>query len=624
MINGYAYNSSLFPGNDLLLCVSTDHPKFKVKFYRQGIGLVFMGSKSFTGGQHFEPAADGADWGWKAHSFTIPPGWISGAYIVVFYELDNAGNELNNPNINSSYARTSKTLFVVKNPNAGQGACILYKLPLFTWHAYNSVDGSNGNFYSPAISKLTLHRTGGGTGGVPWDAAFTDPIDNKSPRQTFEHWDALFIAWLETNGYMVDYCTDLDIHQNENNFLSNYRLVITAGHDEYWSAQMRDHLENFVSGSGNIAFFSGNTCFWQVRVEDNNATLVCYKGNSDPLFMTDPKHATIRWSEPSVNRPENTLTGISYINAGGWWNPGKPSVGYTVQNSGHWVFDGTTLADGQQFGHLDSLVGYEADGALIEAGPNGIYQPTGADKTPLNFLVLGYAFLSGWEHEADLGNGLTATMGIYTNRGIVFNGATTDWARVLSSGNAQVVQITKNVLNKLASYSLKIIGPSTKVCGRSVAVQGAMSVFHVDVSSYPPGKKLKFQWNVNGATAATLNGESVEVTFSKSNVPVHISVSVSDGTNCPGFGTISIHTITPQTYGLLQLICKLMHMVETSVLLVGSRNRFKHFVDPLWDPLRGEQHARISEKQVKEIFRDLQQLNRIAIALQKAALKTRT
>src|SRR4051812_21655182 len=111
MINGYPYNSSLFSGTDLVLCVSSDQPKFKVKFYRQSNGLVFITSKTFTGGQHFEPGSDGNDWGWKGFIFWVPAAWTSGVYIVVFYELDNAGNELSNPNINTSYSKNSKALF---------------------------------------------------------------------------------------------------------------------------------------------------------------------------------------------------------------------------------------------------------------------------------------------------------------------------------------------------------------------------------------------------------------------------------------------------------------------------------------------------------------------------------
>ena len=49
--------------------------------------------------------------------------------------------------------------------------------------------------------------------------------------------------------------------------LEGHRLFLSVGHDEYWSWGMRDTVESFVSGGGNAAFFTGNTCFWQVRFD---------------------------------------------------------------------------------------------------------------------------------------------------------------------------------------------------------------------------------------------------------------------------------------------------------------------------------------------------------------------
>ena len=51
-----------------------------------------------------------------------------------------------------------------------------------------------------------------------------------------------------------------------------------------------------------------------------------------------------------------------------------------------------------------------------------------------------------------MGNG-AATMGVLERRGAgtVFNGATTDWPRVVAAGRSPVVeQITRNVLDRLA------------------------------------------------------------------------------------------------------------------------------------------------------------------------------
>jgi hypothetical protein len=46
--------------------------------------------------------------------------------------------------------------------------------------------------------------------------------------------------------------------------VDGYRLLLSVGHDEYWSGPMRDTVEGSSPG-GNVAFFSGNTSFWQVR-----------------------------------------------------------------------------------------------------------------------------------------------------------------------------------------------------------------------------------------------------------------------------------------------------------------------------------------------------------------------
>ena len=56
-----------------------------------------------------------------------------------------------------------------------------------------------------------------------------------------------------------------------------YDLVIGVGHDEYWSAGQRATIEEHVRRGGNYASFSGNTMFWQVRLEDDRRAMVCLK-----------------------------------------------------------------------------------------------------------------------------------------------------------------------------------------------------------------------------------------------------------------------------------------------------------------------------------------------------------
>lgn len=454
MIRAYPEQSSIFPGETLTLHVSTDAPQFRVDFYRQGAALTLMQSSAWHAGQFLPDHEWYQDWGvdnhdqsgnqlkgWPGYDFTIPTNWTTGVYIAMCVEGDGQGNPkptIPPLNTGSPDARESKALFVVKNPRPGSSASILYKVPLFTYHAYNLAGGAS--LYQRADLGVSLRRPGGGTGGVPWDINNQNEFDKTgSPRQTFAHWDALFISWLEQSSYRVDYCTDLDVHHDDQlDLLSQCALLVSVGHDEYWSDAMRDQVEKWISRGGNMAVFSGNTCWWRVTFLDQ-------------FVFT----RAANWADkPTPDRPENILFGVSFRNGGGHYNwSGQspiPLVGYTIQNSGAWPFEQTSLKEGDIVGASDALVGYEGDGAFFRKSDPPPVRPTGTDGTPPGFLILGTGDLSAF---GDRQGNAVATMGMYTNSGTVFNSATTDWARVLFQGETRVVQITRNVLNRLGGVS---------------------------------------------------------------------------------------------------------------------------------------------------------------------------
>lgn len=458
VINGYPDQASLLPGDDLVLRVSTDAPEFRVEFYRCGAQLRPMARSPWLAGTHAPPHLPFQDWGqpgvglhgeelpvWPAYPIPVPAGWPSGVYVAVLVEGDGQHLPRRAPDRRGVDARDGRALFVVRG--AAPRASILYKLPLLTYHAYNEVahhprgegktQGSWCLYTLPEPGELprlppsvSLRRPGGGTGGTPWDTFNVDPFD-PTPRQTFAHWDAPFVSWLERAGYQVDYCTDLDLHRDAD-LLDGYRLLLSAGHDEYWSEQMRDHAERFVAGGGNIAFFGGNTCWWRV----------CFDGE-----------ATFRRVDNWPDRPENSLTGVSFRNGGERDFDDHPlRVGYRVQHDDHWVYAGTGLRDGDVFGDRpgEYLVGYECDGAHFDRADlaHGPVRPSCDDGTPAGFTILGVGDTdpSGW----GLGN-KAATMGLHTDGGTVFTAATTDWPRVLAQGSPAVERITRNVLDRLGA-----------------------------------------------------------------------------------------------------------------------------------------------------------------------------
>jgi hypothetical protein len=435
-------------GDWLNLHVWSEAPQIRIDLYRYPFSKPLLGTwrDCQTAGQAMQVGSYEADWSWPAYATQAPA--QSGVYIAIIVEGDGQGNVTSPvPDLSSSFAFDSRLLFVVRSRTPGATARILYKLPVFTYHAYNTTGG--GCFYDGGGS-VTLVRPGGGTGGDTFDPHGSDRKDPASPYQTFEHWDAKFITWLETEGYTVDYCTDFDIHTDPL-LLPHYRLMLSVGHDEYWSDAVRANVTAFRDAGGNLAFFSGNTCWWHVTF--TTAT----------VFHRGP-----RWFEvlDSNGRPmpENQLTGVSYRNAGAWYNGQRQALGYTI-NCQHWTLPG--LARGDVIGGNDeALVGYECDGALFTRDQSDIAVPTGEDGTPDGFTILGLVELTqqgdgttGWyfdvrEPQFD-DRPHAATMGIYetADGAQVFTSGCVDWARVLASGDGDVGRITRMVLDRFSAQT---------------------------------------------------------------------------------------------------------------------------------------------------------------------------
>ncbi|WP_426103626.1 N,N-dimethylformamidase beta subunit family domain-containing protein [Massilia sp. TSP1-1-2] len=448
MIHGYAASASVWPGQRLVLHVSTDATRFRVGFYRWAGKLVHMFTSSWVDGERACERGADQDWQWPAYGFALPAGWPSGAYIA----------HLEEPGAGAPHValRDAAVLFVVR----GYGAVrLLYKIPLATYNAYNFSGG--GCYYAnpprssnPPGARLSFHRPGGGVGGPTFGAP--DYYDAASPRQTFAHWDARFIGWLLHKGYTPEFCTDLDIHADPG-LLRDYRLLLSVGHDEYWSEAMRDGVEGFIGRGGNAAFFSANLCWWRIHLVDGASAMVCHQGG--------PHGALDHWWPASgAGRPEDALAGVSYRHGGGWWDGPRETAGFAVQDPDHWIFAGTGLRRGECFGAdtIPPLAGYECDGAPLAAfdhasGLASLAPDARQCGTPAGLTLLAACPLDARWQESPLretcaaaGGVHAATMSIFTRGGTVFSAGTTDWAQVLGSGQDERVDtMTGNVIDGL-------------------------------------------------------------------------------------------------------------------------------------------------------------------------------
>lgn len=297
-IEGYAGATSVRPGETIDFHVSMRQPG------RYRIELVRLGWYGGTGGRRIAcltgstldstctgdepgvtqpppgPPAPGtrllsANWTVTDH-LNVPSDWVSGYYLAMFVATSG-----------SATGQTGFTPFVVQAP-VGDRSSILVIVPTNTWQAYNPWGGPS-LYPKPEAVKVSFDR--------PY-----------TYRDLFE-WEYPLLRFLERSGYDLRYATDDDVDRDPGILLA-HRLVIAAGHGEYWTLGERRALETARSHGVNLAFMGANDGYWQVRYEDGDRTLVAYKYWPDP--ERNPALKTIRFRDLRPPQPECKLMGEQY------------------------------------------------------------------------------------------------------------------------------------------------------------------------------------------------------------------------------------------------------------------------------------------------------------------------
>jgi hypothetical protein len=442
-LRGYPDHQSYKPGDTLRLHTSIEFDKFDLSIDRVGKDRKRVHEAKGIAGKAWPIPANSSSKGcdWPA-GVEIPIGddWRTG-----YYEADISASL----GRTSSERKSTKIPFVVRSEKPGKDTKILLQLSTNTDNAYNTWGGHSLYAYNSRNKeqgrRVSSHRP------MPWGP--------------YKRWEAPFVRWAETHGYRLDYAVnnDLELHPE---ILDRYNLILSVGHDEYWSTAMRDSLEGFVARGGNAAFFGGNVACWQVRAEEAGSALVCYKEyfKEDPLYQPDgpnPLLSTL-WSHHLLDRPENRMTGVGALHGGFHKSHGQYMDGsgaFTAHRPEHWIFAGAGMKAGAEFGGKHSVVGYECDGCEFEL-KDGLPHPTGRDGTPENFQILASA-PAKWGPEATLlwydkwpkDQQGAACLGLYTKEGggTVFTAGTTDWSHGLQGKPDPVVdRVTRNVMDKLS------------------------------------------------------------------------------------------------------------------------------------------------------------------------------
>jgi hypothetical protein len=409
---GYANRTSIAPGGKLQLSLSGNPAgTYALRFQQIGIGIVDEFSRSLP--KQLEPANGWEGFHWTSFDYKVPQTWSTGLYRL----------EARGPGA-TEYAQV---LDVVVTPERPGAIPILLLVDFLVMQVYNEAGGKS----------LYDFNSGG----------------MKADRVSFDRWvrpldgEVRLIHWLQSKSIPFECASIMDLHASDT-LLKPYACAVIAGHSEYWSKEMRDHMERFIERGGNLVSLSGNTCFRQVRLENNDRTIVCYKyAKNDPIAdlrekTADLSRTTVAWSQPPVNRPQNTMLGVGWSH-GAWNGPGTP---YKVHFPTHWVFAGAPL--GTPDPQTSAFMTYETDAApfALEPEPDNYPRVTGEEATPLSTVVLASADLGHWTGKPGM-----ATMTLMVRGGTVFSAGTTDWMDALGNEDQVIDRVTLNVLTRLQS-----------------------------------------------------------------------------------------------------------------------------------------------------------------------------
>lgn len=495
---------SYAPGATVRLQVSATAPVFRLEIVRDGATETPVLTRDGIAArwQDTPDQCSVVGCGWETtFEFAIAEDWPSGAYRITLAAEGRDGARI-----------TCHHLIVVRPARGAKAERVLQIAATGTWTAYNTwggsnhyqgITGPNRDQYAPTLSldrpfargfvvlppeaprvPLEVHTPPATPPRYPhMEWAYAQGYSKKYASSGWASYDCHFFRWAERAGYAVDLVSQHELHF-EPDILEGYDCVVCTGHDEYWTWEMRDAIDDHVARGGRVARFAGNF-MWQTRLEDRGRRQVCYKYRAraeDPVYrLADRSRTTNCWEAAEIGRPAartfglNALRGL-YVGWGGC-APRAPR-GFTIYRPEHWAFAGTGIYYGDLLGAEGHAFGYEVDGLDFEIR-GGLPYPAAGSGAPDGIEILALGLSSLKEESADIPPGdqfltdvdakFVATilkgsdddaavdsikrgcgMVVHFPRGLgeIFHAGSCEWVAALSRQDAMVERVTANVLNR--------------------------------------------------------------------------------------------------------------------------------------------------------------------------------
>ncbi|MBC7812651.1 MAG: hypothetical protein H7175_15960, partial [Burkholderiales bacterium] len=275
--------------------------------------------------------------------------------------------------------------------------------------------------------------------------------------------DLYLVDWLEAQGFDYDVITDEDLHHEGVELLSNYRVVMSGMHPEYWTTPMLSALESYLANGGKLMSLGANGYYWVTAIDPERPHIVeVRRGNSGTRAWNSAPGEQYHSATGEMGglwrhrgKTPNQIAGVGF--SGDGWH--SPTPAYTRQPGSFderaaFIFEGIAPdeiignfglvlggAAGDEMDRLDFTLGSPPHTLLLATASNYSrqYMPVIEDLLELSSSLL-----------ANQDPRVRADMTYFEtpNGGAVFSVGSITWCGSLSHNdyNNNVSRITANVL----------------------------------------------------------------------------------------------------------------------------------------------------------------------------------
>jgi N,N-dimethylformamidase len=228
--------------------------------------------------------------------------------------------------------------------------------------------------------------------------------------------DLYIIDWLEHIGVEYDVLCDEDLHNDGQELLDRYRVMITGSHPEYCTEAMLDALQGYLNDGGRLMYLGGNGFYWVASIDPARPHVMEVRRGVAGTRPWDSEPGEFHHSttgEPGGlwrhrGRPPNQLVGVGFC-AQGWDDKAHHYITTDPKTS---LAAGALkdIAPGTPIGHgglvMGSVIGDEIDR----------FEP--ALGSPERATVLASSAVPGSPYQPALEDWLASGSGWSTPRGI--------------------------------------------------------------------------------------------------------------------------------------------------------------------------------------------------------------